>query len=257
MNAASVFTGLFLFLSLGSCKTTQSGNASDTSQNALDWNGVYTGTLPCADCEGIATTLQLKRDKTYSMEMRYLGKSDMPTLSQGTFSWNRAGSIITLNNVDKKTGPSAYAVGENQITQLDLNGKRITGALADRYVLRKASSDIVEKYWKLIEINGRPVPPPANTQREAHMILKAADQRIQGSSGCNTFSGTYEVMADNRIQIGRVAATKMACMNGMETEDALFKVFEQADGYAVQQDTLSLTQARMTPLARFVVVYLR
>ena len=26
---------------------------SHTSKNALDWNGIYQGTLPCADCEGI------------------------------------------------------------------------------------------------------------------------------------------------------------------------------------------------------------
>lgn len=26
-----------------------------TAENSLDWNGKYTGTLPCADCEGIKT----------------------------------------------------------------------------------------------------------------------------------------------------------------------------------------------------------
>ena len=33
------------------------------SRNSLDWNGVYKGVLPCADCEGIETVITLLNDK--------------------------------------------------------------------------------------------------------------------------------------------------------------------------------------------------
>ncbi len=38
-----------------------------TSQNSLDWAGVYEGVLPCADCPGIQTRLTLSRDETYEL----------------------------------------------------------------------------------------------------------------------------------------------------------------------------------------------
>lgn len=36
-----------------------------TSETSLDWAGVYEGTLPCADCEGIHTLIELHEDKSY------------------------------------------------------------------------------------------------------------------------------------------------------------------------------------------------
>lgn len=42
----------------------------------------YTGTVPCADCEGIKTILTLVNE-TYSLEETYLGKSDQAIQSKG------------------------------------------------------------------------------------------------------------------------------------------------------------------------------
>ncbi len=36
-------------------------STGDNSQNSLDWPGTYTGTLPCADCEGIKTEIKAAR----------------------------------------------------------------------------------------------------------------------------------------------------------------------------------------------------
>ena len=33
----------------------------DNSKTSVDWVGKYEGTLPCADCEGIKTTLTLNK----------------------------------------------------------------------------------------------------------------------------------------------------------------------------------------------------
>jgi len=50
----------------------------------------------------------------------------------------------------------------------------------------------------------------------------------------------------------------MACLN-MEIEDELKRALEMADNYSLSSDGkfLSLNRARMAPLARFEVVYLR
>ena len=47
---------------------------SHTSDMSLDWAGVYEGVLPCADCDGIETTLELKKDHTYVATYKYIGK---------------------------------------------------------------------------------------------------------------------------------------------------------------------------------------
>ncbi|GAA4781100.1 hypothetical protein GCM10023231_05550 [Olivibacter ginsenosidimutans] len=113
---------------------------SDTSdmhnaQNSLDIEGTYKGITPCADCEGISTEVTLKPDSTYILKTTYLGKGDGQSSEQkGSFTWID-GSTIELN--DMKDAPSKYFVGENTLTQLDMNGDKITGELADHYVLKK------------------------------------------------------------------------------------------------------------------------
>lgn len=107
-----------------------------TSQNALDWQGVYKGVVPCADCEGIETTLVLNPDNTYVLQTLYLGKGD-PTVREktGSFTWAADGLTITLSGIEN--APTQYRVGENQITQLDMAGQMVTGDLAAKYVLAK------------------------------------------------------------------------------------------------------------------------
>ncbi len=225
----------------------------DNSQNALDWDGVYQGTIPCADCEGIETVLVLNRDLSYIHKTKYLGKSDSIYESAGSFKWNESGSDITLTSNDNIR--VQFKVGENQLFMLDQEGQRITGDLADTYILKKDTIDIVEKYWKLVELNGGPVETKEG-QREAFLILKAEDNRAHGNGGCNTFNGSYELQDGNRVQFSKMATTLMACP-AMETEQQFVKVLEMADNYNATETTLILNKARMAPLAKFEVVYFK
>ncbi|QNL52328.1 copper resistance protein NlpE N-terminal domain-containing protein [Olivibacter sp. SDN3] len=105
------------------------------AQNSLDVVGVYKGVLPCADCEGIETEVELKDDDTYVKKTKYLGKGDGDVQEEkGSFSWED-GSNIVLNGASD--GPNKYFVGENTLTTLDLDGEKVTGELAENYVLKK------------------------------------------------------------------------------------------------------------------------
>lgn len=230
---------------------------ADNSMTSLDWAGVYSGTLPCADCEGIETALQLNRDKTYVLATRHRGKSEAIRQTKGTFAWNEAGNQITLNGPDRTKTPTVYAVRENRLVQHDVSGKPITGNAANRYVLRKKSPTITETYWKLVELNGKPVARPATNQREAHMILRTGNRRVQGHGGCNTFRGLYELLDGNRIRFSPTATTRKACPTAMDTEDQFLKALTTADSYTLKDGTLSLNRARTAPLARFEAVYFR
>ena len=131
-------------------------DAAHTSQNALDWDGIYRGVLPCADCEGIQTTIYLKKDLSFITKTKYLGKSDSVYETTGKFRWNDKGNTVIFTPADK-TSSSQYFVAENYLTQLDMAGNKITGEIASRYILTKANYAILEKYWKLVELNGRAV----------------------------------------------------------------------------------------------------
>lgn len=108
----------------------------DNSMTSLDWNGTYSGIVPCADCEGIETTLTLNNDLTYTIVTNYLGRNDaLEETFNGTFRWDETGSKVILEGVIY--APNQFKVGENRIWQLDRKGEMITGDLADHYILTK------------------------------------------------------------------------------------------------------------------------
>ncbi len=99
------------------------------ARDALDWAGTYTGTLPCDDCEGIATTVTLSPNGAFQLSQIYLGKEERHS-TEGDFAWNDQGNTITANEF-------SFFVSENRLIQLDKSGNRMTGDLADYYELRK------------------------------------------------------------------------------------------------------------------------
>ncbi|MGR5117952.1 copper resistance protein NlpE [Vibrio astriarenae] len=109
-------------------------DSAHSARNALDWHGLYSGTLPCADCSGIDVTLTLNVDNTYHLTETYRGEEDHSFKSDGPFSWNEAGSVVTLDN---KSTPNQFFVAEGRLIKLDINGEQITGDLSERYNLAK------------------------------------------------------------------------------------------------------------------------
>ncbi|MCW5899835.1 MAG: copper resistance protein NlpE N-terminal domain-containing protein [Flavobacteriales bacterium] len=238
---------------------------ADNSRTSLDWAGTYSGTVPCADCEGIATRLTIHSDGTYVLQTQYLGKSDELFVKEGAFDWKEDGNHIVLQGIEN--GPSIYQVGENHLRQRDMSGNPITGELADNYVLRKAmpmaamaarmSTEPVKPalegtHWNLVELMGKPVPPPAEPRQQAHIVFDAQEKRAFGHAGCNRFFAGYELdEAAGRLRFSKAGSTMMACPD-MSVEDAFLKALAQVDNYSIGEDgRLSLNKARMAPLMRF------
>lgn len=229
--------------------------AAHTSMNALDWAGTYTGTVPCANCDGILTTLTLDRSNAYTLTQQYLGKSAEVYTKEGVFGWETDGNRIRMQGVDG--APLRFQVGENQLFQLDEKGERITGGLAERYILRRAAATsawpLLGTYWKLVELEGKPVAHPEG-RMPANMLLNAQENRVSGNSGCNSFFSTYELdEAAARIRFEKAGSTMMACPD-MSIEEAFHKALLQVENYTLAGRSLSLNNARMAPLMRFEAV---
>jgi len=119
---------------LGSCLSDRGAVDSHNSKNSLDWAGVYTGTIPAADGEGINVRMKINKDNTYELTYDYIGKPANSFTNTGSFKWNDTGDIINLGLAET---PSYYKTTENKLIQLDMAGKPITGNFADMYVLTK------------------------------------------------------------------------------------------------------------------------
>jgi heat shock protein HslJ len=115
---------------------------------------------------------------------------------------------------------------------------------------------IAEKRWKLVELEGQPITTSENQNTEAHFVLRSEGNKVTGHGGCNVINGTYTLTEGNRIRFSKMATTMMYCP-GAEEERAFLKVFELADNYTLQGDTLMLNIGRRAPLAVFHAVYLR
>jgi heat shock protein HslJ len=225
-------------------------SSSETSENALDWNGQYKGTLPCADCEGIATTLTLKSDGSFQRVVYYRGKSDTANVDRGKFEWDTSGSTITIILDNDQT--QSYKVGENQLWHLDQNGEMISGDLAAKYILTKNLMDfqLENKTWVLKELMGQPiVTEEGDTQ--AHLQFNSENAMITGSNGCNRISMGYELLEGQRLKIAPGISTLMACPED-SISDTFNEVLQRADNYTVSDGELHLNKARMAPMAKFI-----
>ena len=137
----NVLIAVALMMALVSCgggskksQPAQSSNDVHTSQNSLDYEGTYIGKLPAASGGGMDVKITLTKDGTYEKEVTYEKEPHNVFETYGKFAWNSEGNTITLEGEEK---PNQYFVGENTLTHLDVNGKRIEGDLAKDYVLKK------------------------------------------------------------------------------------------------------------------------
>lgn len=109
--------------------------AEGTASVSLDWAGTYEGVTPCADCQGIKTSLVLTPEKEYQLTVVYLGKGDgKPATVKGSWIW-KTGNIVELTG--ENFGADQFFISEGQLYVLDEAGKRVEGPAAESYVLKK------------------------------------------------------------------------------------------------------------------------
>jgi uncharacterized lipoprotein NlpE involved in copper resistance len=136
-------TFFILIATFSSCSTVFAETTPDKTDtnthhasNTLDWPGIYNGFMPCDDCKGVKTTLALNKNSSYILITQYVGKSEREFVEKGKFTWGNKIDTIVLTPRNSST-TQEYFVGENILIQLDNNGNRISGKLADRYILRR------------------------------------------------------------------------------------------------------------------------
>lgn len=106
-------------------------------------------------------------------------------------------------------------------------------------------------FWKLEKFDGKDYSDFNYNGKEVGFTLEKEDNRITGFAGCNSFFGTYELEAGNRIRFSAIGSTRMACPDSNFKENDFLEIFTMADNYTINDNMLSINVGRRAPLAVF------
>jgi copper homeostasis protein (lipoprotein) len=103
-------------------------SAADVPFDVKGFAGTFSGTLPCADCPGIDTTISLKPDGTYTVHEAYQGKPNGFD-GDGTWTAEENGQRVRLDPNSKSEQDHLFAVkSSDEIESLDTEGKPLSTA---------------------------------------------------------------------------------------------------------------------------------
>jgi heat shock protein HslJ len=79
------------------------------------------------------------------------------------------------------------------------------------------------------------------------------DGRASGSTGCNSYSGTYQVRGDN-LSVGRLISTKRACLdqNANQQEQKFLSALESANRFRLASNRLTIMSVRGRNALNFI-----
>ena len=120
-------------------------------------------------------------------------------------------------------------------------------ALGLSLALPAAAAGLAGSEWRPSQIADSPRPD------DSGMFLRfESDGRLAGHSGCNGFFGSYR-LDGNKIEIGPLGATKMACEPAVMDREALFlKTLGMARTFQRDGTRLTLSDENGDPLAHFL-----
>lgn len=114
---------------------------------------------------------------------------------------------------------------------------------------------LTETYWKLTEVQGRPVVVTDGAP-EPSLVLHTQDNRVSGSGGVNRVMGGYTLNGGS-LTFTQMASTMMAGPpEAMQQEQAILTALQGVRGFAIAGDTLTLLDASGAPVLKAVAVAL-
>lgn len=104
-------------------------SASHANTKPKGFSGVFEGSLPCADCAGIDTLIELSGDGTYTLQERYQGKPDNRFIHEGTWTRDASDNIRLHPKIGSDEGQRYEIISDDEIRLLDQQGGHIDSDL--------------------------------------------------------------------------------------------------------------------------------
>lgn len=258
-------------LTVVSCNTAKKSNQHMKQDNTITSEDITNSTWELTTLEGATMNQSASEGKKihfvlHSADSTVSGYSGC-NLFNGTYSLEKGNRIKFSKMASTRMACPDASVNENDVLEVfnladnyTVNGSALTlnvGKRAPLAVFTKVTSEnqIVEKYWKLKTLEGQDIQMAENQEREVFFTLKNDENRVTGFAGCNTLTGEYTLEDGNRIRFANMGVTMRACPDVDFNESEFLEVFNLADNYTVNGDTLSLNVGRRAPLAVFEAVY--
>ncbi len=100
------------------------------------------------------------------------------------------------------------------------------------------AEQIYGRTWIASQIDGQPVVPGIVSD-----LLIAADGKVSGNAGCNSYFGSA-IVDNDAMAFGNLGTTKKACPGpAMGQEDRMLQALDSTRGYRLDQEDLLLLDA--------------
>lgn len=115
------------------------------------------------------------------------------------------------------------------------------------------AASLTDTYWKLVAIDGERYEHTTD-EREPHLRFLINDDTVSGFTGCNFFTGRFEVR-NARLEFGLIAVTQRPCMDESDLEYSYLSSLRSANRFVIEGDMLRLYRGA-SPLLEFEADYL-
>jgi heat shock protein HslJ len=102
--------------------------------------------------------------------------------------------------------------------------------------------------WALLDLSGNTIAVEVN-DKAPYLVLNSAKASAYGFGGCNRFFGAYET-SGRSLTFGAMGATRMACPDGMDQEQAFLAALNATKRYEIHGSKLLLFDGQAL-IARF------
>jgi len=191
--------------------STQTPAAATPATIALSTGGRFAGTTGCNNLAGTWTGSANGAFTITPGPMTLIGCSDPAVTAQET----------------------ALTTGLVKVTDSTLSASTLTmqDSAGNALFTWKRGPDGIQGSYKVTGVNNGNGAVVGSSAAEKASITFGADGTVSGNTGCNSFSGTYDVTGSNITINGNVASTMMAC---------------EADAQAFEQQFLAALTASAT-----------
>jgi heat shock protein HslJ len=143
-----------------------------------------------------------------------------------------AGLVLSLSIFNCENSKTAAA-----------NNKTETMATTD-----SSGKNLYQYQWFAVELKGKTVPAEVKAWLT---FTKAESNRVSGSTGCNSTTGSFELSGTDVLAFRQMATTRRACMgNADEVERNFMEVINETTKWKITGNQLILSNGKTT-LAKF------
>ena len=209
----------------------------------------FRGTLPCADCPGIRTTLELAADGSATLTRLYLEAEagrDTTMIDEARWTDGDAGHLVVAPEGQDEL---YFGFDRDGLLALDREGQPYDSSLPRRLerLPRGEAAELTGTAWAVIDPAGADEAPGALTA-----ALRFGTQgRLAGADGCDELTGAWSVRAGT-LSITAAATSMRTCTDEVvRRAEQIDRALEAATTYRIEASQLVLLDANGAEVARF------